>query len=228
MDSRESWIAAFLIAQRPIAVRSQCRFHGGAPIPIAHEARHERPLRHRDAVALVRDAVGHSAGAWADFGCGTGTFTRALVDILGSQSRIIAIDQDAGALDELRRWAERHAPGVVEVRADFATPSEIIELGDDSFAGMLFANSLHFVRDADAVLERLVRILRPPARGVPGGRVVFVEYDRRDANPWVPYPISRDRLPALARNAGLSAPVVTATRRSRYQGLMYAAVAERA
>src|SRR5690348_15805937 len=147
MDSRESWIAAFLIAQRPIAVRSQSRFHGTVPNPIAHEARHESPLRQGDAVALVCEAVGRSAGAWADFGCGTGTFTRALVDILGAQSRIIAIDQDAGSLDDLRRWAERQAPGVVEVRADFATPSEIIELRDDSFAGMLFANSLHFVRD---------------------------------------------------------------------------------
>jgi ubiquinone/menaquinone biosynthesis C-methylase UbiE len=184
-------------------------------------------VRHQDALALLRDAVGHSAGAWADLGCGTGTFTRALADILGSQSRIIAVDQDAGALDELRLWAERHAPGVVAVRADFARPSEILELRDGSLAGLLFANSLHFVRDADAVLASLVRMLRPAARGAPGGRVVLVEYDLRDANPWVPYPISRDRLPALAMNAGLSVPVVTATRRSRYQGLMYAAAAER-
>lgn len=186
------------------------------------------PVKHQEAVALVREAVGHSAGPWADLGCGTGTFTRALVDIVPAHSRIIAVDQDAAALTELRRWAERHAPEVVTVHADFTSPSVITALGGDSLGGMLFANALHFVRDADSVLARLVRVLRPPAVGVAGGRVVFVEYDRRDANPWVPYPISRDRLPILATSAGLSVPVVTATRRSRYQGLMYAASAERA
>jgi ubiquinone/menaquinone biosynthesis C-methylase UbiE len=185
-------------------------------------------MRHQDAVALVREAVGDGAGVWADLGCGTGTFTRALVDVLGPRSRIIAVDQDARALEELRRWAERNAPVVVTVCADFTRASEVAELRDGSFDGMLFANSLHFVREADDVLARLVRMLRPRVGGAHGGRAVIVEYDRRDANPWVPYPIPRDRLPALARNAGLSVPLVTATRRSRYQGVMYAATAERA
>jgi ubiquinone/menaquinone biosynthesis C-methylase UbiE len=184
-------------------------------------------VRHQEAVAFIREAAGHSAGPWADLGCGTGTFTRALVDIIGSQSRIIAVDQDAAALDELRQWAARHAPGVVTVRADFTNASEIGELRGGSLGGLLFANSLHYVRDADTVLARLVRQLRPPAGSAPGGRVVIVEYDRHDANPWVPYPIPRDRLPTLATNAGLSIPKVTATRRSRYQGLMYAATAHR-
>lgn len=184
-------------------------------------------MRHQDAVALVRDAVGEATGTWADLGCGAGTFTRALLDILGADTRIIAVDQDAGALDELRRWSARHASNVETVRADFTGVPAPAELRTQPLGGMLFANSLHFVRNADAVLARLVRLLRPPAPGVGGGRVVFVEYDRRDANPWVPYPIARDRLPALAASAGLSTPVVTATRRSRYQGMMYAAVADR-
>lgn len=184
-------------------------------------------MKHQDAAALIREAVGHSTGPWADLGCGTGTFTRALADILDAGSRIIAVDQDASALGELRHWAEQHAPGVVTVHADFTRASELVELCDGSFGGLLFANSLHFVPDADAVLARLVRLLRLPTGNDPGGRVVIVEYDRRDANPWVPYPISRDRLPTLAVKAGLGAPVVTATRRSRYQGLMYAAAAER-
>ena len=181
----------------------------------------------RDAVALIRDAVDNGAGTWADLGCGAGTFTRALVDLLGSDRTIIAVDQDATALDELRRWAERHAPNVGTVQGDFTRTSNIAELRDGSLGGLLFANSLHFVADADNVLARLVRLLRPPAGGAPGGRVVIVEYDRRDANPWVPFPLSRDRLPIVAMTAGLSVPVVTATRRSRYQGLMYAAAAER-
>lgn len=184
-------------------------------------------MKHQDAVALIRDAVGQSTGTWADLGCGTGTFTRALVDILGTDTPIVAVDQDMGALDELRRWAEGRAPSVVTMRADFTRASEFGDVHDGSLGGLLFANSLHFVADVDVVLARLVHLLRAPARGAPGGRVVFVEYDRQDANPWVPYPISRDRLPTLAIDAGLSVPVVTATRRSRYQGLMYAAAADR-
>lgn len=184
-------------------------------------------MRHQDAVALIRDAVGPAADAWADLGCGTGTFTRALVDLFGPNSRIIAVDQDPHALDVLRRWSERHAPGVLTIRADFTRLSELAELQDGSLGGILFANSLHFVREADTVLARLVRALRPPGLGARGGRIVLVEYDRKDANRWVPYPISRERLPALAEGAALSLPVVTATRASEYQGLMYAAWAER-
>ena len=184
-------------------------------------------MEHQDAVGLIREAVDDAGGIWTDLGCGTGTFTRALVEIIGTNSHIVAVDQDAGALHELGRWAERHGPGIVTVRADFTRPTEVAELRDGSFDGILLANSLHFVRDADAVLARLVRALRPPAGGARGGRVVIVEYDRKDANRWVPYPISRDRLRTLAVSAGLSVPVVTATRRSRYQGVMYAAVAER-
>jgi hypothetical protein len=47
------------------------------------------PVRPEDSVALIREAVGHSAGAWADLGCGTGIFTRALADILGSPPTVI-------------------------------------------------------------------------------------------------------------------------------------------
>ena len=38
--------------------------------------------------------------------------------------------------------------------------------------GVLFANSLHFVQDADLVLIRTARLIRP------GGMIVVVEYDR--------------------------------------------------
>src|SRR5579862_1305390 len=171
-------------------------------------------MKHQDAVALIRAAVGDCNGGWADLGCGTGTFTRALVDICGPNTHILAVDQDAAALDELARWAERHAAGIRTLRADFAGPST--ELRDASFDGILLANSLHFVRDAEAVLARLTRALRAPSRVARGGRVVLVEYDRRDANEWVPYPVPRDRLTTLGEGAGLSPFVVTATRPSRY------------
>jgi ubiquinone/menaquinone biosynthesis C-methylase UbiE len=170
----------------------------------------------REAVALLEGAVRGRDGAWADIGAGTGTFTRALVELLGADSRIYAVDRDASVLKELQRWAARDAPNVTAVSADFARPFSLPAL-NEPLDGMLLANALHFVRDQDEVLARLVTLLRP------GGRVVFVEYDRRAASRWVPFPIPRSRLESLATAAGLTTPVITGTRPSEYQGVLYAA-----
>jgi ubiquinone/menaquinone biosynthesis C-methylase UbiE len=175
----------------------------------------------RDAVELIRAAMPRPAGTWADLGAGDGTFTRALVELLGPESRIYAVDRDARALAALERWAKAAAPNVIAVRADFTRSFEMQGLADAAFDGMLFANALHYVRDAGAVLARLAQRLRP------GGRVVIVEYDRRPASRWVPHPIPAERLPALAAAAGLSSPVVTGRRRSAFGGNLYVAAADR-
>ena len=175
------------------------------------------------AVALIRDAVPPpgAGGTWADLGAGDGTFTRALAELLGSTATIYAVDRDTRAVAALKQFAAGASARVVPVEADFAVLLELPGLGGRGLDGMLLANALHFVRDAEAVLERLARLVRPR------GRVVLVEYDRRAASRWVPYPISAQRLPALAAAAGLSTPKVVATRASAFGGVLYAAAAER-
>ena len=106
---------------------------------------------------------------------------------------------------------------MIPVEADITRPLELPEALD----GLLTANALHFIRDADVVLARLAKLVRP------GGRVVIVEYDRRGASRWVPYPISSERLPMLAASAGLSIPAITATRRSAFGGMLYVAASDR-
>ena len=175
----------------------------------------------RDATALLADAVPRQHRTWADLGAGDGTFTRALRELTGPDSTIFAVDRDASAVGALERWSGREAPNVVPVRADFTRPLELPGLESQRLDGMLLANALHFVRDADVVLARLVEMLRP------GGRAIVVEYDQRRASPWVPFPISPARLAELAAAAGLSEPVVTATQRSRYGGVLYVAAADR-
>ncbi|HEU4997133.1 MAG TPA: class I SAM-dependent methyltransferase [Gemmatimonadaceae bacterium] len=176
-----------------------------------------------EAVALIRDAVGQGVdvGSWADLGAGTGTFTQALHELLPAGSRIYAIDRDAAAIARVKHWASEHAPDVVARVADFTKPTDIRGLSLPSLDGMLLANSLHFVRDATAVLARLVNLVRP------GGRVVLVEYDRRGASRWVPYPIPIAALPSLASQTGLAQPSVVATRPSEYQGILYVALARK-
>jgi len=165
-----------------------------------------------EAVALIRDAIPRDAGTWTDLGAGAGTFTRALAECLEPGSRIYAVDRDKRALEAITRWANASA-----VTTDFDLPG----LATDLLDGMLLANALHFVPNADQVLARLTRRLRP------GGRVVLIEYDRRRANRWVPFPISREQLPALAASAGLSDPVVTATTPSAFGGDLYVAFADK-
>jgi SAM-dependent methyltransferase len=174
-----------------------------------------------DAVRLLAGAVPRAVGTWADLGAGTGTFTRALVELLGSQARIYAVDRDARAVATLDRWARKAAPNVIPVLADFTGAFDLPGLPAPQLDGVLLANALHFLRDGDGVLRRLADWVRP------GGRVVVVEYDRRAASRWVPYPIPPARLAELAACAGLSAPVVTATRPSAFGGALYVAVAER-
>ena len=177
-------------------------------------------MNRSDAVNLLAAAIPRGPGVWADLGAGHGTFTRALAELLGPAGRVYAVDRDPGATAALERVGAQAAARVVPVRADFTAPFELPGLGLGTLDGMLFANALHYVREAGAVLVRMARWLRP------GGRVVVIEYDGRRASPWVPYPISSARLAEVAAEAGLAPPVITATRRSAFGGTMYVAVAE--
>jgi SAM-dependent methyltransferase len=174
-----------------------------------------------EAVALIAGAVPRRPGTWADLGAGDGTFTRALFELLGPHGRVYAVDRDARAVAALERWAKQAAPNVIPVIADFTRPLDLPDLAPSGLDGLLLANALHFVSDAEAVLGRLAGWVRP------GGLVVVVEYDRRAANRWVPYPIPPARLSALAAAAGLSAPVFTGARPSAFGGALYVAAAQR-
>ena len=175
----------------------------------------------RDAIALIARAVGNEKGIWADLGAGGGTFTRALAQTLAPGSTIYAVDRDGAAMTAIREWEARERANVVAVRADFTKPFELPGLGNSLLDGILLANALHFVADADDVLANLVYRVRV------SGRVVVVEYDQRSKSRWVPYPIPATRWEELAAKAGLSKPSVTTTQQSLYSGVLYAAVAQR-
>ena len=173
-----------------------------------------------DAIDLLRDAVGDSRGVWADLGAGTGTFTRALASLLEDGSTIYAVDDDSAAVRSLAALPSTRQVRVIAVKADFTRPLPPAIAKDRVLDGILLANSLHFVRDAHHVLEQLVERLRS------GGRVVVVEYDRREPSRWVPYPIPVSRWLELAEAVGLVGARITATRPSEYQGIIYVGGAE--
>jgi len=165
-------------------------------------------LKHTNLVALIKGGVGERGGSWADLGAGEGAFTLALSDLLGPEAQIVAVDKDASSLRALE--------GKFETRvADFTRPIDLHDLD-----GVVMANSLHFVRDKQAVLKAVRGMLRP------GGRLIVVEYGTDRGNHWVPHPFTYARWETMAAQAGFRKTRLLKTIPSRWLGSMYSALSE--
>jgi len=143
-----------------------------------------------EATSLIKNADLPSVPThWADLGCGSGLFTRALASLLPDGSSIHAIDRkpliQAGIIPgktasvETASGKTTSGPGVdiIPVKADFITG----DLDLPPLDGILMANSLHYVADKQTFLRRIDTWLRPAAQ------ILIVEYDtdRPIAN-WYP------------------------------------------
>ncbi|HEV8191078.1 MAG TPA: class I SAM-dependent methyltransferase [Ktedonobacterales bacterium] len=172
-------------------------------------------MNHADHVRLLRDGIPGPGGVWADLGSGSGAFTLALADLLGPTARIYSVDRDRRGLreQEAAMRASFPAAAVTYMEADFTRPLELPPLD-----GLVMANSLHFQRDKDSVLQRVHGYLRP------GGRLLLVEYNADHGNPWVPYPLSYPTWEALARRNGFRETRLLTTQPSRFLHEMYSAV----
>lgn len=179
-----------------------------------------------EAAGLIRGAVLRDDGApvglrWADLGSGSGTFTFALVQLLGPHGHVLAVDREQAALDALRRGIrqrDRDGPAaeVSAVLGDFTDP-DLPALPARSLDGVLFANALHFDPDPARTLQAVARSVRA------GGRMAVVEYRDRPPNPWVPHPLPVAGLREAAAEAGLGEPRVVGERPSSYGGHLYCA-----
>lgn len=174
-------------------------------------------VRHADHVRLIGEAV-KPGETWADLGSGEGAFTLALADLLGANGTIYSIERDADALDQQREAMERRFPNakVEYMRADFTRPLELPPLD-----GIVMANSLHFIRTKEPVLERLLAHLKDD------GRFVLVEYDADSGNTWVPHPLSYSSWEKLAARAGLKDTRLIGRVPSRFLGAIYSALSVR-
>jgi ubiquinone/menaquinone biosynthesis C-methylase UbiE len=175
-------------------------------------------MNHEDHIALLGDGITGPGGVWADLGSGSGAFTLALADLLGPSARIYSVDRDERALLEQQRAMRARFPDrVLTYRAaDFTQPLDLPPLD-----GVVMANSLHFQRNKDSVLQLVRGYLRPH------GRLILVEYNADHGNPWVPYPLAYATWEALARANGLVETRLLATRPSRFLREIYSAVSLR-
>jgi SAM-dependent methyltransferase len=130
------------------------------------------------------------------------------------------VDRDAQALAQIvGEGAARAGRAKIHTNVgDFTRPLDLPPLD-----GVVIANALHYVPYADQA-----RVLRHVAGLVSaGGPLVVVEYERRNANQWVPYPITSVALAERAREAGLGPPTLVGTQPSRYSGTIYSVVVRR-
>ncbi len=171
-------------------------------------------MNHADHVRLLHDGIPGPGGVWADLGSGGGAFTLALADLLGPTARIYAVDKDRRALREHEAAMRASFPAVTVTYhvADFTRPLELPQLD-----GVVMANSLHFQRDKDSVLQRVRGYLRP------GGRLLLVEYNADSGNLWVPYPLSYPTWEKLAARNGFRETRLLATQPSRFLKEIYSA-----
>lgn len=149
---------------------------------------------------------------WADMGCGSGLFSFALAQMLCSGSTIYAADKT-------NSFSQTNKVKGVEtewVQADFVQDSfEFTQLN-----GILMANSLHYVADKNALINKFKKML------LPQGIFIIIEYDTVQSNRWVPYPISFSQLKQLFLAAGYTNTRKIGERKSVYNNTtMYAAIA---
>lgn len=140
-------------------------------------------MTHREALALIDTPYLRSKTPtrWADLGCGSGTFTLALADLLAPGSTIEAIDLEP----TIRAQTTNKNVTIHPRTADFT------KLDLSAFDGILMANSLHYVKDQRHFLSRLQ------------GTLLLVEYDTdRPVPRWVPYPLSYNNAVTLLAATG--------------------------
>ena len=172
-------------------------------------------MTHEDHIRLLRAGIAVSGGVWADLGSGGGAFTLALADLLGPAAIIYSVDKDRGSLREQEKALQARFPGttVYYIAADFTRPLDLPPLD-----GIVMANSLHYQRHKDPVLQLVRGYLKP------GGRLILVEYNADNGNLWVPHPVSYPTWEQLAQRNGFSSTQLLATVPSRFLREIYSAL----
>ena len=175
-------------------------------------------MEHSDHLRLIRKGVHTSGGMWADLGSGWGAFTLALADLLGPGGHIYSVDKNQESLREQQQAMHARFPqmNVDYINADFTRRLDLPPLD-----GIIMANSLHFIRKKDDVLQLVHGYLRP------GGHFVLVEYNADSGNPWVPYPFTYSTWEVMARRNHFTSTALLERYPSRFMNGMYSALSIR-
>jgi ubiquinone/menaquinone biosynthesis C-methylase UbiE len=177
--------------------------------------RYDPTVRLRDATEMLAESGLDELGStkWADLGCGTGTFTVALADLLPPGSTVHAMDRDGSVLRGIP--SEHKGVSITTHRGDFTNHTWPFANLD----GILMANSLHYVNNQAAFIRTCERRMTVPHR------FLIVEYDTDESSRWVPHPVSLKKLTSLFTDAGYSSITMLRSRPSVYRrAALYAAL----
>jgi ubiquinone/menaquinone biosynthesis C-methylase UbiE len=122
--------------------------------------------------AFVSVVTGTGALSVLDIGCGTGNQLVANRAILPN-ARMVGLDRSL----EMLRQAQSKGSDIVWVQADAA----MLPFGGGSFDFITCQHAFHHVRDREAMLGEVLRVLRP------GGRFVLHSLDPRESPDWLYY-----------------------------------------
>ena len=159
------------------------------------------------AVSLIQHSIPGEKTIWADLGCGDGLFTNALSQLLVEESLIYAVDKNKHSLNNV---SVRQGIRLEKIALDFVYDV----LPFKGLSGILMANSFHFVKDKNAFINRIFSCLDA------NGYFIVVEYDTDVVNPWIPYPVSYEKLAKFfATYNYITKKLHEIT--SRYNGIIY-------
>lgn len=145
---------------------------------------------------LIQPGITQAGGRWAVFSADAGAFALALCEIAGPTIEIFSIARDQHLLQKQRRaFAERFPSTSVH----FAQGTCIQRVELSALDGILLADVLHSIplERHQQALALLVSYLRS------GGRLLFVEREKRRASFLVPHPVDYESFEFLAGTVGL-------------------------
>ncbi len=123
----------------------------------------------------VMDSLGARAGSVvADVGAQTGYFTFHLAGRVGPQGKVYAEDIRDEDLAKIRERAEKEA--LAQIETVLGTKSDP-RLAPESLDAILIVNAYHEMGEYDAMLQGMVRALKP------GGLVVIIDHETKPGQP---------------------------------------------
>ncbi|HEY2348644.1 MAG TPA: class I SAM-dependent methyltransferase [Puia sp.] len=160
----------------------------------------------QEAVSLIQtsELIQARKTTWADLGCGSGLFTRALANMLYEGSTVYAVDKN---MSSFKATTFPNEVIINTLESDFVRD----DLNLQNLDGILMANAFHFVRNKKSFIEKLVPCFRV------NPVFLMVEYDTDLPNPWVPYPLSFVTLRNLFTDLGFAVVREISKKKSLYR-----------
>lgn len=169
-------------------------------------------------VSVNPNGIPETGGTWADFGSGTDAFTLALAEIVGRDAHLYSIDQQDSALRQQKQTMRRTFP---ELKVEYIVANYTKSLDLPNLDGIVMANTLHFQRHKDGVLQLVYRYLRP------GGAVYPGVIQHRSGQSLGSHPFSYESWATMAHRNGFVDTQLLAIRPSRFMGEIYAAASRK-